>query len=51
MSRRDHSEAGLQRKLAIPPVARRRFRERPDAQPVQAVSQEEINQAHLLSRA
>lgn len=44
LSRRDHSEAELRRKLAIPPVTRRRFRERPDAQPAPVVSQEEIDQ-------
>ncbi len=45
LSRRDHSEAELRRKLAVPPLARRRFRERTDAQPATAVSQDEIDQA------
>ncbi|OIV47361.1 hypothetical protein BK025_04825 [Sodalis sp. TME1] len=45
LSRRDHSEAELRRKLAVPPVTRRRFRERTDAQSATAVSQDEIDQA------
>lgn len=44
LSRRDHSEAELRRKLAVPPVARRRFCELTDAQPATAVSQGEIDQ-------